>query len=218
MAFVVLAEMRSDNPTDGIKLARRKSDGIHTWTESEITRYRATHALGTRARLAFELLLNTAQRRSDVVRMGRQHVRGDLLMVRQQKTGQELDIPIHPDLQAAIAAMSTGDLSFLVTERGQPFTAAGFGNWFREQCDAAGLPERCSAHGLRKAACRRLAEAGCSAHQIAAISGHLSLSEVQRYTKAADQARLARAAMEMLGTGTRTGIGKPKGRFVKNDI
>jgi hypothetical protein len=44
-----------------------------------------------------------------------------------------------------------------------------------------------SAHGLRKATCRRLAEAGCSANEIAAISGHTSLREVERYTKAADQ-------------------------------
>ena len=82
-------------------------------------------------------------------------------------------------------------LTFMVKEFGKPFTSAGFGNWFRERCDEAGL-ERCSAHGLRKAACRRLAEAGCTAHQIAAISGHASLREVERYTKAVDQARLAK--------------------------
>jgi integrase len=66
---------------------------------------------------------------------------------------------------------------------------------FRRWCDEAKLPAACSVHGLRKAACRRLAEAGCSASEIAAISGHSTLSEVGRYTKAADQARLARNAM-----------------------
>src|SRR5262245_47152071 len=74
----------------------------------------------------------------------------------------------------------------------KPFTAAGFGNWFRDRCDEAGLPNHCAAHGLRKAACRRLAEAGCSANIIAAISGHTTLREVERYSKAADQERLAR--------------------------
>jgi integrase len=76
-----------------------------------------------------------------------------------------------------------------------PFSPAGFGNYFRDRCNEAGLP-RCSAHGLRKAAARRLAEAGCTMHEIAAITGHASLSEVQRYTKAADQKRLALSAME----------------------
>jgi integrase len=88
------------------------------------------------------------------------------------------------------------NLSFLTTVYAKPFTAAGFGSWFRECCDEAGLPKWCAAHGLRKAACRRLAEAGCSASQIAAISGHKTLREVQRYVEAADKTRLARSAME----------------------
>ena len=40
-------------------------------------------------------------------------------------------------------------------------------------------------------ACRRLAEAGCSASVIAAISGHATLREVSRYAAAAEQVRLA---------------------------
>jgi len=63
----------------------------------------------------------------------------------------------------------------------------------------AGL-RHCSAHGLRKAAARRLAEAGCTAHEIAAITGHASLNEVQRYTRAADQQKLAASAMEKTRT------------------
>ena len=86
-------------------------------------------------------------------------------------------------------AVECGCLNFLVTAKGRPFTAAGFGNWFREACDAAGLAKGCSAHGLRKAACRRLAEAGCSANVIASISGHKTLKEVSRYTRDADQER-----------------------------
>jgi integrase len=86
-------------------------------------------------------------------------------------------------------------MTFLTTAFGKPFTAAGFGNWFRDQCNAAGL-RHCSAHGLRKAAARRLAEAGCTEHEIAAITGHASLREVQRYTKAANRTKLAVAAMK----------------------
>jgi site-specific recombinase XerD len=127
--------------------------------------------------------------------MGRQHVRNGAVSVRQQKTGTMLEIEIHRELQKVLDATPSEHLTFLVTERGQPFTAAGFGNRFRDCCNAAGLPKHCSAHGLRKAACRRLAEAGCTIHQIAAISGHASLREVERYTKAVDQARLAREAV-----------------------
>jgi Phage integrase family len=98
------------------------------------------------------------------------------------------------------ATPTIGAKTFLVTHFGKPYTAPGFGNWFRELCDAAGCQE-VSAHGLRKATARRLAEIGCTAHQIAAITGHASLSEVQRYTKAADRKRMAREAMAKLIEG-----------------
>ena len=68
------------------------------------------------------------------------------------------------------------------------------------------LPRHCAAHGLRKAACRRLAEAGCSANVIASISGHTTLTEVARYTKAADQERMARDGMAAISR-TETGNG-----------
>jgi integrase len=144
------------------------------------------------------LLLNTGQRRSDIVEMGRAHVRGDCIAVRQSKTGKLLMIPIGEDLRAAIDAMPSEHLTFLTTARGKRYTAAGFSNYFREQCKEAGLAVGLSAHGLRKAMCRRLAEAGCSANEIAAISGHQTLHEVERYTKAADQQRMARTAIERL--------------------
>jgi integrase len=115
--------------------------------------------------------------------------------VRQQKTGIELAIPIHATLAAIIAKTPANHLTLLTTQTGKPFSAAGFGNWFRDRCNEAGLPH-CSAHGLRKATARRLAEAGCTMHEIAAITGHASLSEIQRYTKAVDQKRLASSAME----------------------
>jgi integrase len=105
------------------------------------------------------------------------------------------EIPVHAVLAQIIAETSAGNLTFLTTQFGKPFTAPGFGNWFREECNVAGLP-RCSAHGLRKAAARRLAEAGCTEHEIASITGHASLREIVRYTKAADQKRLARSAID----------------------
>jgi integrase len=206
MAFAVEEEWRADNPAMTVTPIKTRSDGFHTWTEGEIAVYEAKHPIGSKARLALALLLYTAQRRSDVVRMGRQHVRDGVVHVRQQKTRAMLAIPLHPALAAIIEATPNQHLTFLVTEYGQPFTAAGFGNWFRARCDEAGLSEKCAAHGLRKAACRRLAEAGCSANVIASISGHTSLREVERYTKAADQERMAREGMAAI-TRTKTGNG-----------
>src|SRR5262249_55082193 len=138
--------------------------------------------------------LYTAQRRSDVVRMGRQHIRDGVLTVKQQKTGVELPIPVHPHLQAVLDATPSQHLTFLITATGKPYGGNAFTEQFRNWCDAPGLPQRCKPHGLRKAACRRLAEAGCSANEIMAISGHATMKELVRYTKAADQARLARNA------------------------
>src|SRR5262245_21838526 len=185
------------NPAMSVKRYRSHGDGIHTWTEAEIARFEERHPIGTKAGLALALLLYTAQRRSDVVHFGWQHITGDAIALRQEKTDAPLSIPIHPELAKALAAAPRTNLTILVTERGKPFTRAGFGNWFRDRCNEAGLPQ-CSAHGLRKAAATRLANAGCSTDQIKAITGHKSLSEVARYTKAADQARLARQAMSMV--------------------
>ena len=144
LSYAVEHGLRLDNPAANVKLAKPKGDGFHTWSEHEIARFEAHHAIGTRARLALALLLYTAQRRGDVIRMGRQHVREGMLCVKQQKTGTPLEIPVHPALAAVIEATPHQHLTFLVTEYGKPFTPNGFGNWFRGQCDAAGLP-----HGMR---------------------------------------------------------------------
>jgi integrase len=201
IAFAIDAGVRTDDPTIGVKRPKIKTDGYRTWSEDDIAAFEAAHPIGTMPRLALALLLYTGQRRSDIVVMGRQHVRGDLISVRQHKTGTPLLIPMHPALRVATEATPSGHLTFLATAFGKARTANGFGTWFRECCNAAGLANGTSAHGLRKAACRRLAEAGCSANEIMAISGHASLREVERYTKAADQERMARAAMKRLREG-----------------
>src|SRR5262245_58766448 len=186
--------LRSD-PTANIKQRAVKGDGFHTWTEQEIAQFEAHHPIGGKPRLAFALLLYTGQRRSDVIRMGRQHIKDGVLMVKQQKTGATLAIPVHPHLQEVLDATPSEHLTFLVTTTGKPYGGNAFTEQFRKWCDAAGLQQRCKPHGLRKAACRRLAEAECSGPEIMSISGHATLKELVRYTKAADQARLARNAM-----------------------
>lgn len=107
-------------------------------------------------------------------------------------------MPLHPDLKAVLDSLPLDNLTFLVTAQGKPFTPAGFTNWFREMAREAGLPDELSPHGLRKATCRRLAEAGCTPHEIMAISGHRSLAEVTRYTIEASRKDLAKRAVASL--------------------
>jgi integrase len=183
------------DPTWGVRVKVSSSDGIHPWSEDQIAQYEAAHAIGSKARLALALGLYTAQRRGDVVRMGPQHIRNGELSVRQGKTNAALVIPVLPELAAIIDATPTGHLTLLVTKSGKSYGANDFSEQFRKWCDDAGLPPECSFHGLRKAALTRLADAGKTVHQIAAVSGHKTLKEVERYTKAADQRRLAREAL-----------------------
>jgi len=174
-----------------------RTAGYATWTEDHIAAFERAHPIGSRARLAFGLMLFTGQRKSDAIRVGWQHVRGGTLHVTQRKTGDELQIPILADLATILEATPLTHLTFL-TAAGAPFTANGFGNLFRAWVAEAGLPAGLASHGLRKACCRRLAEAGCAANVIAAISGHTTLRMVEKYTKAADQAKMAVRAIDAL--------------------
>jgi len=123
MQHAVDIGMRSDDPTRDVKAVRIKSDGYHSWTEDEIAQFEDKHPVGSKARLAQALLLYTGQRRADVIGMGRQHVRDGMLHVKQQKTGAQLSIPVHPHLQQIIDASVTGRLNFLVNKWGKPWSA-----------------------------------------------------------------------------------------------
>jgi integrase len=194
MDHAVEIGIRSDNPCVGVKRLRHKSDGHATWAESDIAAFRANWLKGSRERLVFELALNTGQRRGDLVSMGWQHVTGDAIHVRQNKTGARVSIPITPELRDVLDAIPRDRLTFLATSTGAPFTAAGLGNAFRDAVNTAGISSKLALHGLRKAAARRLAEAGCTVHEIASITGHKTLGEIERYTREAENARLARTA------------------------
>ncbi len=204
MAFAVVEGLIDIDPTMGVKLKPVKdTGGFSMWPVEAIEKYRARHKLGTRPRLALELLYGTMQRRGDVVLLGRQHIQQGVLSLRQQKTKAQVDIPVLPELQSAIDAMpKAAHLTFLVTEFGKPFTPAGFGKWFRDRCDLAGVPKDLSAHGLRKAGATRLAEHGATDHEIMAWGGWSSIKEVQRYTAAVNRKRLALQAAAKLKAGT----------------
>jgi integrase len=199
--YAVEQDLIDYNPVAAVKHFKTGSTGFHTWTIEEIEQYEQAHPVGTKARLAMALLLYTAQRRSDIVQFGRQHVKDGWLHFTQFKNRERkpvtLSLPIIDELQKIIDTSPVGDLAFLVTDYGRPFTTNGFGNKFRQWCNEANLPH-CASHGLRKAAAVRLAELGCSDHQIMAVTGHVTTQEMNRYTKGARQKVLAEAAMKML--------------------
>jgi integrase len=189
------------NPARDLTQIKNPTDGFTKWDLADVEAFEARHPVGTKARLALALLLYTGMRKSDIAQLGRQHVRDGWISKPQHKGRNRhphrIEIPMLEPLAEIIAASSTGDLTYLVTQRGAPFSIAGLGNWFRDRCDEAGLTGR-SAHGLRKAGATRAAEAGATAHQLMAMFGWKSLAEAELYTRAADRKRLAREGMELI--------------------
>jgi integrase len=184
------------DPTLGVRKIRYKVKGFTTWTETEAAQFVEFHKVGTKAHLAFTILSHTGVRRSDLVRLGRGNVRGDVIHITQQKNSEPVIIPMTKELSATLANVKDR-LIFVQTEYGKPFTAAGFGGWFRNQCNKAGLPE-CTAHGLGKLIATRLAEAGCSENTISAILGWSNNEQAALYTKSANKERMARDGMEKI--------------------
>ncbi len=191
----------TSNPCRDLKRIKRQSEGWHTWTLEEVEQFEARHPLETTARLALALLLYTGARRSDVIRLGPQHVNGNSISWRPWKgrntAKQVITIPIMPELAEAIAASKANGLAFLINGYGAPYTHAGFGNWFRARCDEAGL-QHCTAHGLRKAGATMAAESGATTQQLMAIYGWRSLADAELYTRSANRVRLAEAGIQYL--------------------
>ena len=188
--------MRRDDPTEGIaNIKLPKSKGHHTWTDDEIDQYRAHWPLGTQQRLVMEFALETASRRGEVVRLGPQHVKNGRIRIERTHGSNDVDIPMSPELQAACDAMPKAHLTYIVTAYGKPRSKYGLGNDFAKWATEAGVPAHCRMHGLKKGGMRRLAEAGGTAHELMAISGHRTLSEVQRYTEDANRKLLADTGM-----------------------
>jgi integrase len=190
------------NPAIGVKKINTESDGWHTWTPAEVDAYRANHKIGTKARLALELMLNVGARISDAAKIGRQHEsEGWLKFVawknRNKKSRKTIECPITSDLAAAIAATPSGGLTYLINDLGRAFTINGLGNKMRDWCDAAGLPQ-CSSHGLRKAAAVILAENGATAPELCALFGWSKLETAEIYIREAQKRKMVANAFTRL--------------------
>jgi integrase len=190
--YAVKEGWRDDNPMIGID--RFKGGEHHTWTEGELKAFEDRWPLGTRQRLAYAFLLYTGQRVEDVAGLTRADITPEGIHLIQKKTGAELTLPILPELEVAMRAYKANGLALIGRTDGRPFSERGLSQLIRSAVKRAGLPAKCVAHGLRKAKMRRLAEDGASEKEIAAWSGHKTLREIERYTKAADQKRLAKSA------------------------
>ena len=176
----------------------RKGDGFIPWTEEHVDAYERRWPIGTRQRVWLDVLLFTGLRRGDVVRFGRQHVRDGVGTIKTEKSGFTVTVtlPILPVLADTLAAGPCGDLTYIVGEGGKPLTKESFGNLFRAACNAAGVPG--SAHGVRKIAATRAANAGATVAQLEAIFGWSGGRMASLYTRSADRKRLSVEAMHKL--------------------
>jgi integrase len=173
----------------------KKTKPIYTWTEDDIAQFRATHALGTMARLTLELALNTAARRCNVAELTRDDIKGGRIVTHHAKGNNEASVTLLPMTRDALEALPAAPIKHLVvTQFGKPFTVNGLGNRMRKWCDEAGLPQ-CSLHGLRKAISRRIAESGATDAQGQAVTGHTKPETFQKYRATANRITLADDAL-----------------------
>jgi integrase len=197
--WALKAGLAKADPTASVENPQiRKGDGFIPWTEEHVDAYERRWPIGTRQRVWLDVLLYTGLRRGDVVRFGRQHVRDGVGTIKTEKSGFTVTVtlPILPVLADTLAAGPCGDLTYIVGEGGKPLTKESFGNLFRAACKAAGVPG--SAHGVRKIAATRAANAGTTVAQLEAIFGWSGGRMASLYTRSADRKRLSVEAMHKL--------------------
>jgi integrase len=175
-------------------MPRPESKGFPTASADDIERFQEHWPIGTTERLIFDLALYTGAARVDLVRLSRKNERDGLLTYVREKSGTTAEVPVTAELRAVVARTPDIAPAFILNTYGRPFTAESLGNLFGEAATAAGMVSRL--HGLRKAFCVYWAEKGATTSQIAAMAGHLTLSEVERYTRAADRRRMVRLLVE----------------------
>lgn len=202
----ILLGWRTDNPVDATH-AFRKGKGFHAWTEEDLAAFDQRWPFGTKERLAKELLLATALRKTDALLVGDDNRVGERLRLYHTKNDSETFVMIGPDLLAALEASGTEGTPWLKTQFGKPYSSTGFYNWFKRACVKAGIPH-CSPHGLRKATSRRLAESGATVLQGRAVTGHKTDREFAKYAESANRTAMADQALANLHKTFATSTGE----------
>lgn len=219
LAHAVDMEIIADNPAKHVALLDGSVEGVHSWTMDEVALYEAKHPVGTTARLAMDVMLYTGMRLSDLATIGRQHIRDGQIVFRPIKTRTTTNVTVTvrilPPLLASLEATTTGDMHLIVSQRGQPFVTEALGNRIKKWCREAGIPH-CSAHGLRKASATRAAEAGATTHELMAMFGWSTTKEAERYTRAADRARMGLSGSDKLSLTIEQGKGQGAKKRVKS--
>lgn len=192
--WAIEAELAETNPVRDTRKKQYSSEGFYTWSVEDVQKFEAFYPIGTKARLAFGLLLFLGLRRSDMVRLGRQHEEDGGIRLAPKKTLKKRKTktwkPILPVLRHIIDNSPTGDLTYLTTTHGLAFSAKGFGERMRKWCDKAGLPD-CTSHGLRKAGATIAAENGATVPQLMALYDWTTPAQAMEYVRAADQKKMA---------------------------
>jgi integrase len=157
---------------------------------------------------AYMLALWTGQRESDVLRLSRSRFDGNGFVVRQgrpeAKRGKgrrgpvvTLYVPAAAPLRAYPARRIFTGLLFVSDAKGKPVRADELRKTMRAHLDSLGL-YNLHFHGLRHSTATALAEAGCTALEIMAITGHQTEQMVKLYTKRVEQKKLATSAVRKL--------------------
>jgi integrase len=217
--WAVSMKLAASDPTLNVK----RKGGYPPWTDEEMAKFEARWPRGTRERVIFDILAYSGLRIGDVAILGRQHlkqrtilidgqpVRRTVISIDSEKTGMRVELPLLPQLQATLDAGPTGDLAFIVTRRGTPWSKGALGTEFVAAARAAGVVGK-SAHGMRKAAATRAAENGATERELEAIFGWSGGRMATLYTKSANRSRLAAGAIGKLDRGeteNRTSIPAP---------
>jgi integrase len=210
--WAVKNDFVTEDPTSGVEFMDRPNrGGFPEGTEDQIAKFETRWPIGTRERLALTIFLETGLRLGDAAALGRQHVKDGMIILKTEKTGQEVNIPISPKLTDAMASAPRNGLALIAQVDGSPMKKQSLGNWFGDACKVAGV--RFRAHGLRKAAAARLTDMGVTEAELEQIMGWAPGSGMARiYTKRRNSKTLAKHVAEKMKTESRTFYSQPNGK------
>lgn len=203
LVFALERGYRADNPARGVKML--KLGEWRPWTLEEREAFEAFWPLGTLERTGYALALYTGQRRADVAKLTFKSIAGDAFKLKQGKTGKALEIPIHPELKTALAAVRPRYEAAILAKNGRALNAIYFGHLMARAIEAAGLPDECVLHGLCKVNMTALIDSGCTPGEAGAFTGRSSRM-VEHYSKRRDQTKLGKAAMVKWAGTNREGV------------